>query len=180
MKLKQRMYFFVPYNISAIQQGIQAGHAALEYAHKYSKDQDFIDFIENDKTWIILNGGTTNSNLNDIGDPIGALNYIEKLLINNNIKHASFKEPDLNNALSAVCFLANEKAWDFENYPDFEYLMITNNKAETKKPLSYYVDTYPEEYTVWYENMTEISIKIRDIIRGKKLAQLKLNNNFIL
>ncbi len=32
-RLEQRMYFFVPYNISEIQKGIQAGHAALQYAN---------------------------------------------------------------------------------------------------------------------------------------------------
>jgi hypothetical protein len=32
--LKKRAYFFVPYNISPIQQGIQAGHALGRYALK--------------------------------------------------------------------------------------------------------------------------------------------------
>jgi hypothetical protein len=55
-----RMYFFVPYNISPIQQAIQAGHAALEYADKYASDEIFIKFVREHKTWVILNGGTTN------------------------------------------------------------------------------------------------------------------------
>ena len=55
------MYFFVPYNISPIQQAIQAGHAALEYAWKFFEKNDYKAFMQ-DKTWIILNGGTTNKN----------------------------------------------------------------------------------------------------------------------
>ena len=62
-KLKKRLYFFVPYNISPIQQAIQAGHAALEYAFKYGNTEEFIDFVTNHKTWIILNGGTTNDSI---------------------------------------------------------------------------------------------------------------------
>ena len=59
--LEKRMYFLVPYNISEIQKGIQCGHAGLDYARKYGNDEDFIDFVDHHKTWIILNGGTTNS-----------------------------------------------------------------------------------------------------------------------
>ena len=61
--MKYRLYFFVPYNISPIQQAIQAGHAALEYAYKFGNTSDYIDFMINDKTWVILNGGTTNDDL---------------------------------------------------------------------------------------------------------------------
>lgn len=56
--MKYRMYFFVPCNISEIQKGIQAGHAALEYAFLYGDTDEYKSFIVNDKTWIILNGGT--------------------------------------------------------------------------------------------------------------------------
>ena len=58
--LELRMYFFVPYQLRGIQQAIQAGHAALEYARKFKDDKQFINFVNNWKTWIILNGGTTN------------------------------------------------------------------------------------------------------------------------
>lgn len=59
MSFDKRMYFFVPYNISEIQKGIQAGHSALEYALKYGRTKEFLDFVENHKTWVILSGGTT-------------------------------------------------------------------------------------------------------------------------
>ena len=136
--LEKRMYFLVPYNISPIQQAIQAGHAALEYAHKYGNTPEYIDFIENHKTWIILNGGTTNSNTRlstakEIDDgaldeiPLGTLNqhYLSILMFNAQymdfeIKHAFFKEPDLNDALTAICLVVDERVFNREDYPNFE------------------------------------------------------------
>ena len=81
MELEKRMYFFVPYQLTGIQQGIQCGHAALEYARKYWNDIYFIDFRENWKTWVILNGGTTNNN----PDKLGTLNQIHNQLLENEI-----------------------------------------------------------------------------------------------
>ena len=37
-ELEYRMYFLVPYNLSPIQQGIQAGHALQEYNNNMSKE----------------------------------------------------------------------------------------------------------------------------------------------
>jgi len=37
-KHKQRMYGLVPYNISPIQQGIQFGHAVVEYSLYHNDD----------------------------------------------------------------------------------------------------------------------------------------------
>lgn len=113
--MEYRLYFFVPYNISDIQKGIQAGHAALEYANLYYQYLDYIDFVNNNKTWIILNGGTTNSSIENTG----TLDQIQTDLFNNGIRYAHFYEPDLNNALTAVCFLADERVWDKEKYPDY-------------------------------------------------------------
>ena len=92
-----RMYFLTLYNLSPIQQGIQCGHAALEYVSKY-KNQEYVwDFINNHKTWIILNGWTSLSILDHI-----------KFLENNNIEHATFQEPDLWWITTAVAFIADE------------------------------------------------------------------------
>ena len=56
------MYGLVPYNLSPIQQGIQFGHAVVEYALKNDKQPDYQKWAVFDKTFIILNGGTTNKN----------------------------------------------------------------------------------------------------------------------
>ena len=59
--LEMRMYFLVMYNLSDIQKGIQAGHALVEYVSAHGSDKpDFILFSSFDKTFIVLNGGTSN------------------------------------------------------------------------------------------------------------------------
>ena len=67
-----------------------------------------------------LNGGTTNEGaLNFFSKGIkGSMeNYLEQL-IDMKIKAMPFREPDLNNALTAISFLVDETVWDKEIYPD--------------------------------------------------------------
>ena len=137
-----RMYFFVPYNISDIQKGIQAGHCAEQYAKKYSvvsagqAKKYWREYVSFDKTWMIMNGGTTNSDiLYNQTEPLGTLNQIKNSLEDNNIDYAYFIEPDINNALTAVCFLADERVYDFETYPNYEnwVSMELDNNFETNE-----------------------------------------------
>jgi hypothetical protein len=133
---EKRLYFFVPYNLSPIQQGIQAGHAALEYASMYGNDPAYLDFMTHWKTWIILNGGTTNSQPHSSNPdiPIGSLDKIEKILLDNHIKHAVFREPDLNNALTAVCILLDERVFKWAALQDFsEEVLILRELISDKK-----------------------------------------------
>lgn len=136
--LEYRMYGLVPYNISPIQQGIQFGHALQEYNNKIStklgedggitfdtsfgKDYlRFKDWAENHKTFIILNGGTTNKNkLESTGQFKGTLNEHAFTLFNHDIEIATFFEPDLGEQLTAVVFLVDERVFDKKKYPDFE------------------------------------------------------------
>jgi hypothetical protein len=184
--LKLRMYFFVPYNISPIQQAIQAGHAALEYADKYCSEEQFIKFVREHKTWVILNGGTTNSK-RELGTGIanGSLDQIWDVLLTNDIPFACFNEPDLNDALTAVCFIASEEVFDYEEYPDFvdhilDIKMYTEAKATMDRQnigplrkMSYLElqKLFPEWYAEW-ENMLggEKNVFLRELIKGKKLA----------
>lgn len=156
-RLEYRMYFFVPYNLSDVQKGIQAGHCALEYAYKFNNDKDYISFIENDKTWIILNGGTTNSSRDSNGELNGSLNRIAETLSNNNINNAVFHEPDLDDALTAVCFLADERVYDYEKYPDYDE--VGN-------------DVYGEIFYSDWVNLIggDKNVLLRELIKGKKLA----------
>ena len=64
---RYRMYGLVPYNISPIQQAIQFGHAVVEYANEYFHDHDYQSWSHDDKTFIILNGGTTNTLIERFG-----------------------------------------------------------------------------------------------------------------
>jgi hypothetical protein len=171
----RRMYFFVPYNISPIQQAIQAGHAALEYALKYGNTKEFIDFVTNHKTWIILNGGTTNDSLDNDGYFYGSLNKILDLLENNDINYTIFREPDLNNALTAVCFICDERVFDWENYPDFNTYLISKFKNDSVIKRTADINDlkilYPAFHKRW---LTLIGGKqneiLKELIKDKKLA----------
>lgn len=92
-----RMYFFVMGNLSGRQQGIQAGHAAIEYQLKYGDTEQYKDFANNHKTFILLDGGGSNDMIER-----------EKELEAYGIKFASFQEPDLNNSISAIAFIVPE------------------------------------------------------------------------
>lgn len=117
----QRMYFLVMYNLSDIQKGIQAGHAQQEYCNRYWSHEDFQDWAQNDKTWMVMSGGTSNqSGTNKYNDDFmtGSMEQYHTLFIEKDIKHAAFYEPDLNNATSAIAFLVPDQVFDKEQYPD--------------------------------------------------------------
>lgn len=156
--LELRMYFFTIYQLTGIQKGIQCGHAALEYAYVFGEDEQYIDFIENWKTWVVLNGGTT-SDVEEVGGYRGSLNQIAMELEVNGVDHATFREPDLNDSLTALCFIADERVFNRVKYPDY---------------VPY--DDDPESDAIEYEHWVEEVIGgkknlfLRNLISGKKLA----------
>ena len=193
-ELEKRMYFFVPYNLSPIQQAIQAGHAALEYARKYKDDEEFIDFADNWKTWVILNGGTTNSkgktgaNYRKDEEPyFGTLDNLAHQLIKNDIKYSLFNEPDLNDALTAVCFICDERVFNYEDYPDFTQFILDadiDNKSREffdryqldkklyRKSLEELITIFPDQYLKWTTSLGgEKNVFLRNLLKGKKLAK---------
>lgn len=97
------------YNISSMQKGVQTSHAIIDYAMKYGSNYDFRSYAENDKTIIILDGGSYQ-------DMIELKLNLDKL----NLKYGYFEEPDLNNCLTSICFLADERVWNLKDYPDYE------------------------------------------------------------
>src|SRR6478609_5282683 len=109
-KLRYRMYGLVPYNLSDIQKGIQFGHAVVEHM-LWSDTEEIKQWAQNDKTFIILNGGTTNL------DGSGTINQHIQTLDSMGVTIATFQEPDLGNQITAVVFLVDERVWDFEKYP---------------------------------------------------------------
>jgi hypothetical protein len=136
-KLELRMYGLVPYNISPIQQAIQFGHAVVEYGQMVKQPQSitkmaidaplvYDDWANNWKTFIILNGGTTNHRTNDDGLPFGSLNQHVLRLDEMKIDFATFMEPDLGDQLTAVVFIVDERVFNRKKYPDFEDWVIEN------------------------------------------------------
>ena len=108
-----RMYGFVPYNLSPIQQGIQFGHAVQEYnnmmivSNSLDDRRAFDQWRLNDKTFIILNSGTTNSN----PERFGTMNKYLVELSDTYIPVASFREPDLGDQLTAFVFLVDDRVF---------------------------------------------------------------------
>jgi hypothetical protein len=119
MFLEYRMYGLVPYNLSPIQQGIQYGHAVTEYQQMVKslpRDGAIFDkWAQKDKTSIILNGGTTNEN----PEREGTIQQHLRALKDNRIVVSEFREPDLNDTLTGICFLVDERVFNRELYPDF-------------------------------------------------------------
>ena len=184
-ELELRMYFFVPYNISPIQQAIQAGHAAVDYAFRYGDSEEFKLFAQVFKTWIILNGGTTNERRDFDGIVMGSLNQIADALAGNDIQFSFFQEPDLNDALTAVCFIVDERVFNKEDYPDFvDYILNIKMYPDAKQAmdaqnivmlkmqsLEKLQEMFPEYYKEWVRFVGGVkNVFLRELLKGKKLA----------
>lgn len=155
---KFRMYGFVPYNISEIQKGIQFGHAVVEYSLKYGTTDEYLHWAKNDKTFIILNGGTTRQSLNQLDQ--GTMNSLKDELTELGINIAEFYEPDLNNALSAIVFLVPDQVFDKETYPDFDW--------EYAKSL---ITGFNSIYNEWMGSIGgEKNAKLRELLSKYRLA----------
>lgn len=105
--LELRMYYLVMYNISPIQQGIQAGHAVVEYQSQFPDSSIYRHFAECHKTFILLNGGSSITQ-------VGHYNTLLEL----GVPVAKFHEPDLNGSLSAMAFILDSRVFDKKRYPD--------------------------------------------------------------
>ena len=163
--MEYRMYFLVMRQLDGLNKGIQIGHCALEYVNAFGNSQEYKDFFENDKTFIILNGGTSN-------DMLEYYNYIKNEIA---IPVSYFNEPDLNMSLSSVCFLVDERVWDKENYPDKDIWCPQNGYH----CISYgvYIPGQPSP-TSWGDGEQkwidfiggEQNVKLREFLKGKRLA----------
>lgn len=100
-QLKYRMYCLVLKQLNPIQKGIQAAHSIVEYGNEFFDDRTYVEWCINNKTIIMLDGGTApemKSLLDSLQDT--TLNF------------AYFKEPDLNNIVTSICFIADEYVYD--------------------------------------------------------------------
>jgi len=109
-----RMVTLVLYNLSPIQQGIQSAHAAIEYGVYERKWKDtkarFIDWAQDYKTMIVLNGGTSFT-----------MEQYKEELDSLGVKYTCFHEPDLNGVTTAIAFIV-----DYMNEPHIvKYLKHT-------------------------------------------------------
>lgn len=118
-KLELRMYGLVPYQLTGIQQAIQFGHAVVEYGLTFGDTEKYLDWAKNWKTFIILNGGTTNTNPStEDGLPFGTLNRHIMFLDDIDYQYEKFYEPDLGDQLTAIVFIVDERVFNKTKYPD--------------------------------------------------------------
>jgi hypothetical protein len=172
-----RMYGLVPYNISPIQQGIQYGHALQEYNNMFMRHpelkgfddaEEFLKLEENFKTWrtqdktfIILNGGTSTTMETHV-----------ETLVKNNIPMAFFKEPDLNYMISGIVFLVPEQVYKRDEWPDFHDYMWKSHQIKIGRnvPHDECEREYPAQFRTWV-----------DMLGGRRIAFLKeFTNQFKL
>ena len=114
------MYGLVPYNISPIQQGIQFGHAIVEYGLEFGSTPAYQKWAREDKTFIILNGGTTNTRYDENDNHVGSLNNYRQTLFDEGIQFSSFFEPDLGDQLTSVVFLVDERVFNKVKWPEYD------------------------------------------------------------
>ena len=162
--MRYRMYGLVAYQLSGtIHAGIQYGHAVIEYGlKKQGESNNFLDWAENDKTFIILNGGTTNDNQGRLG----SLNTHLETLKSMGIKVATFHEPDLGDQLTAVVFLVPETVYDEELYPEpklctRDWLTIASEGE---------VIVYDRDKEIFLKEVGEDGLKLRQFLKQFKLA----------
>lgn len=125
-KLELRMFGFVPYQLKGIQGGIQYGHAVVDYGRMVRDipelEEQYNDWADNWKTFIVYNGGNTN----DREDYYGTMQIYRDQLRDNGVTYCEFREPDLGDVLTGVCFIADERVFDIKKYPDYKFNDFVN------------------------------------------------------
>ena len=89
--------------LSSIQQGIQAGHAAVELMRKYKESVLVDEWAKEHHTFILLNGGGSRQ----IAD-------LHKLVTSehNPYPWAEFRDADMDNLQTSICILLPERMFD--------------------------------------------------------------------
>lgn len=179
--LEHRFYGLVNYQLTGIQQGIQFGHAKDEYliemldillddgrVHGYDEESRkiakiFLKWLREDKTYIILNGGTTNTN----PERLGTLNKHAITLKELGVMTASFHEPDLGDQLTAVVFIIDERVFNREKYPDMVWSQdLIRMKRDFGIDDLRFAKKLADEEKVWrkqFDTTDEEAIKIANI-----------------
>jgi hypothetical protein len=163
-ELELRMYFLVMYNLSDIQKGIQAGHAAIEYGNFYGGTKLYKKWAVKHKTFVILNGGTSNDGVvSCFGEnpDTGTMQSHEIEFQCNGITYATFREPDANSALTAIAIIIDERVFNHKDFPDFmgfckdkldapKWLSIFKNGPITPEEME---EALPELFAIWVESI---------------------------
>lgn len=166
--MKYRMYSFVLRQLSPIQKGVQTTHAVVEYETFYGKTEEYQTWANVDKTLIVLDGGT-----------YPEMMEILETLQTEGIKHSYFEEEDLNNLVTSITVIADNRVWDRVNYPDFDFWINKQEKYLVQVCMGYQTSSYvtddkekrEEAYKEWLELLGgEKNLKLRELIFSKRLS----------
>ena len=120
---KYRMYSLVLRQLNPIQKGVQSAHSIVEYIHKFHKLTEYIQWVNVDKTIIILDGGTYQE-MKECRDTLAELG----------VPYAAFYEQDLGNLITSISFIVEDKVWDSKTYPSYEE-ELEENSSENENPV---------------------------------------------
>ena len=148
-----RRYFFTNFYVAGIRVGIQAGHSAEEmwaktvkrYLEKPTKKnraalQYLVQFAEDHKTWILLNGGDHDA----LHNLITFLNKKE-----NPYSFDFFKEPGLNNAITSVTLVLPERMYDETANAVGKALLKGDPLSQNWPALEIALNVSDRNYTPW-------------------------------
>lgn len=114
--MQYRLYAFVNYYLSSIQQGIQTGHAAVDMVRKYAADlphspnqKMMAEWADNHKTFITLNGGNS-----------GSLRMIKQVVSASAYPWVTFSEDEesLGGIMTTVAVIVPENIYDARRVVD--------------------------------------------------------------
>lgn len=196
--LELRMYGLTPYQLNGRQIGIQHGHGTDEYALKIIKSilgknpsapaeevERYLDWLENWKTYIVLNGGTTNLN----PERLGTLNLHLQTLKDNGIFCTEFYEPDLGDQLTSVNFIVDERVFKKDENNKYVHVEFEDWILENPSPFIPTIDDkwfrkgvrkicknsdskeLKDHYQKWVDYMGgEKNVFLRDFLKDFRLA----------
>lgn len=153
---EKRMYALVLRQLDGINKGIQVAHACMEYAEKYHDRDDWKQYVNTDKTMIVLNGGVTQ----DLIDVVTQLNIL-------NHPYAEFREPDLGNVITAIVFILDEQIFNKKDYPNFVDFFVDNYFSKEIR-----IDL-EEAKKIWTDEVMggETNVALREIIEPLHFAK---------
>lgn len=141
------MYSLVLRQLSPIQKGVQMGHAIAEYGNLCNKLVEYIQWVNVDKTIIMLDGGT-----------YPEMKENRDFLTGMRVPNACFYEDDPGGLLTAITFIADDRIWDTKLYPSYEEELTDDVLSASESPN-------------WLIEMGGMEgLKLRNFIFSKRLA----------
>lgn len=164
-----KMYSIVLRQLDGINNGVQTAHGVCEYVRKHWKDKDLQQWLNEDKTLVVLNGGTVND-----------MNEIKAKFDKEGIKYETFEEEDLANLTTSICLLADERVWDRKEYGTVEdFVNKTTNKLveviDSENPMAEAEKQLKEEIEQEVNKQYEVFVGGRmNVVKKEVLNNLRL------